>query len=127
MGFTFDREGTNWKWYGRWVGDYNVKDAAYNQGIAVERYGTSDAGVIRVPGAAYEVGVYKSPNEPGKYRLVYDNFSAGKGLHDRCGPGLGLLKQRYAAERSKKEMKKAGWRVREQKQDDGQLRLVCTR
>ena len=59
--------------------------------------------------------------------IYYDQWAQGKGIEKVCGPGLGLLKQRYAAERSKKEMRKAGWRVQEQKQDDGQLRLVCTR
>jgi len=127
MGFTFDRQATKWAWYGRWVNDYHADQAAYKQGIPVERYGTSDAGVIRVPGAQYEVGVYQAPGQPGRYRLVYDNFSEGKGLHAKCGPGLGLLKQRYAAERSKKVMRRAGWRVAEKKQDDGQLRLVYTR
>ena len=40
---------------------------------------------------------------------------------------LGRLKQAYGVEKAKAEAKKKGYRVTEQKQDDGRIRLVCRR
>jgi len=40
---------------------------------------------------------------------------------------LGRLKQAYGVERAKAEAKKKGYRVTEEKQDDGRIRLVCRR
>ena len=40
---------------------------------------------------------------------------------------LGRLKQAYGVEKAKAEAKKKGYRVTEEKQDDGRIRLVCRR
>lgn len=84
-----------WRWYGRWVNDYSATDAAYQHGIAPEKYGHADAGMIlRHPDASYDIGVYKNPKGEG-YVLVYDNFCSGRGLEVVAGVGLTKLKTEY--------------------------------
>ena len=85
--------------------------------------------MIRIPGATWDVGVYKSPDGNG-FKLVYDNFACGHGIEERAGAGLAKLTQRYATEVSKKQLFNAGFkRIREVPHPlgEGRIRLVATR
>jgi hypothetical protein len=69
---------------------------------------------IEVPGAGYEIGlVFKE----GKYELQTDFWD--KGIEAAIGKNGGLLKQRYAVERTRTEARQKGYRVIEQQTDNG--------
>jgi len=127
LGLEYDREATKWVWFGSWYNDFSRADAAFKHGIAPERYGKADAGVIKIPGATYSIGVYAISGQPGKYTLVYDNWQGGKGIEKVLGAGLPKLRQEYAAQVSQRKMQQAGFQVQRRKLDNGQIKLVCRR
>lgn len=108
LGLTYDRTATKWRWYGKWMNDYSGKDAAYKHGIEPSRYGKADAGVITVPGAHYDIGVYKTQNG---YALIYDNWQSGGGIEKALGAGTPDLNKQYGAQVALKRLKKMGWRA----------------
>jgi len=79
------------------------------------------ASAIRVPGAAYEIGVVREGNV---YALIWDDYGKG-GLEAKLGRKAGLLKQAYAVERTRREAIRKGYRVHESKTDKG-VRLQLT-
>ncbi len=86
-----------YKWYGKWVQDYNDKDAAYKLGIDPDDYGKCEHAIV-VPGdkSAYEIGVVKNPKGEG-YVLVYDFWGPGQKIVDRVGgQDCSKLVQEYA-------------------------------
>lgn len=129
MGGEYLPNKTKWRWYpSGWQNDYSAKNAAYLNGITVDRYGKSDAGIIRFDGCGYDVGVYKVPGQPGKFCLVYDNFNQGSGLEKKCGKDLVDLRTRYGAVAATKQLKKQGFTVKEERNPaTNRLRLVATR
>jgi len=69
---------------------------------------------IEIPGARYEIGlVYKED----KYELQTDFFD--RGIEAAIGKNGGLLKQKYAVERTRSEALKKGYRVIEKQTDNG--------
>jgi len=60
----------------------------------------------------------------GKYRAWVSEFDQRQGYGDAW---MGKLKQAYGVEKARVEAKKKGYRVSEQKLDDGRIRLVCRR
>ncbi len=76
-----------------------------------------------VGSAANDIGFQRYSD--GMYRAHISDFDrSNNGYNDAW---LGKLKQAYGVERAKAEAKKKGYRVSEQKQDDGRIRLVCRR
>jgi hypothetical protein len=76
--------------------------------------------------------VGSAANDMGFQRYSDGNYRAHISDYDRDynrynDSWLGRLKQAYGVERAKAEAKKKGYRVTEQKQDDGRIRLVCRR
>ena len=71
---------------------------------------------IEVPGASYEIGLIKVEKDKG-YILQTDFFD--KGIEKAIGKNGGLLKQRYAIQRTKTEAKRKGYRVIEKQTDNG--------
>lgn len=103
---------TNYKWYGRWVNDYDAQDAAYRQGLKTEDYGKCEH-VVRVKGnpSAYEIGVVKNPDGDG-YRLVWDFYGGcGQALLAKAGPNCGWLADEYGAAVATKHYAKLGKKV----------------
>jgi hypothetical protein len=82
--------------------------------------------VIRVPGnkQAYEIGVRKAGKH---YNLAHDDFAGGHGMVALAGPGCQKIVQRYAAEASIAEARRQGFRVKEQLQTNGTIRLELVR
>ncbi len=76
---------------------------------------------IRVPGAAYEIGIVR---EGSSYSLLWDDYTKG-GLEARLGKRAGLLKQAYAVERIRREGVLKGYRLHEGKVEKG-IRLRLT-
>jgi len=73
--------------------------------------------------AANDIGFQRQSD--GTYRAWISDFDRKEnGYNDSW---LGRLKQAYGVERAKAEAKKKGYRVTEQKQDDGRIRLICRR
>jgi hypothetical protein len=76
-----------------------------------------------VGSAANDIGFQRFSD--GLYRAYISDFDRDhNGYNDAW---LGRLKQAYGVERAKAEARKKGYRVTEQKQDDGRIRLVCRR
>jgi hypothetical protein len=103
-------------WYGQHVGDYPVPE-----GFSVEDMGKCDH-AIRVPGAAYEIGVVKRGH---KYVLLWDSYHSG-GLERTLGKNAGKLNQAYGVERATKVAKLRGYHVHELRTTKG-IRLMITR
>jgi hypothetical protein len=120
------------KWYGQWVGDYRGQDAAFNQGIDTKDYGKCEH-AIRVKGnkQAYEIGLVKRTDGKAGYRLVWDHYAGGFGLCEKVQynaktVNADKLKDWYAAEVSKKQMRRQGFRVNA-KQLDGKVQVLCSK
>jgi hypothetical protein len=73
--------------------------------------------------AANDIGFERQSN--GSYRVWVSEFDQSHNKYDDAW--LGLLKQSYGIEKVRKEAKKKGYRLSEQKQDDGRIRLVLRR
>jgi len=73
--------------------------------------------------AANDLGFERQPD--GKYRIWVSDYDRKYNKYDDAW--MGRLKQAYGVEKAKAEAKKRGYRVTEQKQDDGRIRLVCRR
>lgn len=127
LGLEFREGQTSFKWYGRWMNDYNAPEAAVQNGFDPKKFGQCEhaIGIKNNPGA-YEVGVVKNPTGEG-YTLLYDNYCGGMGLEAQIGKGATLIKQAYAAEVARKQVMRLGYRVQQQKGSDGKIRLVATR
>ncbi len=110
-----------YKWWGSSVGDYPLPE-----GFTAEDLGKCDH-AIRVKGDkhAYEVGVVRARNGKQGYVLHWDFFNNGYGMQAQVGENCKHLRQAYAVEVAKKAAKRQGMNVREQKQQDGSIRLVC--
>jgi len=69
---------------------------------------------IKVPGASYEIGLVLNND---RFELQTDFFD--KGIEGAIGKNGGLLKQRYAVERTRSEAIQKGYRVIEKQNDNG--------
>ena len=76
-----------------------------------------------VGSAANDIGFQRYSD--GAYRAHISDYDRDYNRYNDSW--LGRLKQAYGVERAKAEAKKKGYRVTEQKQDDGRIRLVCRR
>ena len=124
-------EDTTYKWYGRWVKDYNADDAAYKHGISPENYGKCDGWKLRIKDnpSAYEIGLHKNPNGEG-FVLVYDFYGTpGHALREKIGEKGEKIKQGYSLALAKKHLTKKGFKVvGQQTTEDGKkVRLQLQR
>ena len=96
LGLVFCEGQSEYKWYGRWMKDYHVADAAYRK-IAADSFGKGAKHVIRLPWSMHDEEVYardpsKRPYEIGLVEMedgtlapVFDNWRAGKGVATLVG------------------------------------------
>lgn len=77
--------------------------------------------VVSFPGASYDVGVMKDGD--GSYRLRWDQWSGGGGLHKFIGSDGGKLGQMYAVEAAKRAARRKGFMVKEEAQPNGHIKL----
>ena len=75
--------------------------------------------------AANDIGFQRQSD--GSYRAYISDFDQSVTGNNYGNAWQGRLKQAYGVEKAKAEAKKKGYRVTEQKQDDGRIRLVCRR
>jgi hypothetical protein len=73
--------------------------------------------------AANDLGFERQSD--GKYRVWLSDYDRKYNKYDDAW--MGRFKQAYGVEKAKAEAKKKGYRVSEQKLDDGRIRLVCRR
>jgi len=73
--------------------------------------------------AANDLGFEKQPD--GKYRVWVSEYDAKYNGYNEAW--LGKLKQAYGIEKARREARKRGYRVSEQKLDDGRVRLTLRR
>jgi len=73
--------------------------------------------------AANDLGFERQPD--GRYRVWVSDYDVKYNKYDATW--MGRLKQAYGVEKARAEAKKKGYRVSEQKLDDGRIRLVCRR
>jgi hypothetical protein len=96
---------TEYKWFGRWVGDSPLPE-----GIDIADLGKCSH-AIRVPNndTAYEIGVVAKPG--GGYTLLWDFWAGGKGLEALAGTACVNLRTEYAAARSTHAARSKRYRV----------------
>jgi hypothetical protein len=73
--------------------------------------------------AANDLGFERQAD--GNYRVWVSDYDRKYNKYDDSW--MGRLKQAYGVEKARAEAKKKGYRVSEQKLDDGRIRLVCRR
>lgn len=126
IGMEFHEGQKEFKWYGRWVGDYNGRDAAFNSGIDPKDYGKCTH-ALSVPGNknAYEIGVIAQKD--GSFKLAWDFFAGGYGLQKVVGEKCGKLVQSYAKHAAMNALAKQGYAFAGTKKlDNGTVEHVFT-
>ena len=103
-----------YKLFGASVGDYPLPDGMTEADLGHCSH------AIRVPGARYEIGLHQTSTG---YLPVYDYWHSG-GLPENAG---NMLAQSYATARAMQQLRRQGYTVREQRQTNGNIRLVATR
>jgi hypothetical protein len=131
LGLELKRDQKTFKWYGRWVNDYNAGNAAYRQGIDTKDYGKC-AHAIGVKGnsKAYEIGlVPRTDGKPG-YQMAYDFFSGGFGLMEKVGKDASKLCQEYSVQQNLKRgsyLQQQGFAMTQQTDSQGRVHLTYKR
>lgn len=115
---------TSIRWYGRFLNDWNSQMAAVNR-ISSERFGTTDAGVVRFPGVEYDMGLLK--NDDGSYTPYFDSWGHGQKLAEKLG-GLTCtkLKNEYAVAVATRMAARKGFRVLRTTGSKGEIVLKAT-
>jgi hypothetical protein len=127
LGFELVRGKKNFKWYGRFMNDWNnAERAAALKGFDPSKFGECDH-VLRIKGAPegqYEIGLVKHPSGKAGWVPLYDAYGVGRNLETKCG-GVGLpkLKQEYSKQVSQKTVKRMGYRVNIFTLPDGRIQV----
>lgn len=116
LGLEFICDQRTYAWFGEHIGDYPIPE-----GFTVDDMGKCDH-AIRVPGAAYEIGVIKRDRQ---WMLVWDFWRSG-GLERVLGKSAGKLKQAYAASKAVMEARRKGYLVKEQVTKNGGIRITLS-
>lgn len=131
LGLVLHRGATSYKWFGRFVGDYNDPQVQ-ELGIPVSEYGKCQHKLSVVGNEhAYEIGLAKNPKGRG-YVLLFDHWGGGSGLMEKVstvgsrGTDCNRLKQEYATEVARRQLRRQGYRVREIR-EKGNVRLEAVR
>ena len=112
----------SFKWYGRWMNDWNTEDAAINRGFDPKTFGTCDH-VIHVDGVDYEIGLVARPDGDG-WDIMYDVWGAGANLEKAFGGrGLPRLKEAIGIQAATRAATELGYQVEEQQSEDGRRQL----
>jgi len=124
VGLELRKNQKSYRWYGRWVNDFNGANAAYKHGIDTKDYGKCDH-AIGIPGnnSAYEIGVVKKPD--GTYALIWDFYAGGRGLEKVAGKNCQNVTKAYSMQVAKKHLKAKGYSLQSTKTlSDGSVEMV---
>jgi hypothetical protein len=118
LGWALKQGQNTYRWYGRWMEDYDGQDAAFRHGVRPEDYGKCDHAIV-VPGCAYEIGLIARGDG---LQPIFDAWSAD--LLRACdGPTAPKLVQAYAVEKARLEARRQGRPCREIALEDGSIQL----
>jgi len=123
IGMELRRDQKTYRWWGHSVGDYALPPGYTASELGHCEHALSVVGNDR----AYEVGVCKSRDGKQGFTLLWDFYGGGYGLEEHVGANCNKLKQAYATEVAIKQAKRQGFQVHESAQQDGTVRLRCTK
>lgn len=113
-----------------------IPGVRFNEGKTTHRYYSGKKACeheIEVEGLNYSIGVVKHSSGEG-YDLALDDFGSSKGGHDGRllvqhfgGQGLPAVRQGYQQQAAMRQLRKDGWRVFTQRQENGQIKLRATK
>ena len=121
LGGVLQRGKTEYKWFGRHVGDYPLPKG----------FTKADLGkclhAIKFPTSDWEIGVVKNPEQAGTYGLLFDFWGpSGTPLAKAIGGQDGKrLKQLYATHAAINAAKKKGW-ICQRKTVSGKEKVIIT-
>lgn len=116
------RNKTEFKWYGRHVGDYPLPE-----GFSKEEMGKCEFALgVKGNPHAYEIGLVRAKDGEG-YVLMYDFYAGGMGLEKCVGQNCQKLVQGYAAEVAAKKLRQKGMAVTRSVTADGKVVLTGRR
>lgn len=122
LGLVFKEGQKSYKWYGRWVNDYDAADAAYKFGIDPKDYGKCDH-AIQVPGSNYEIGLIRNP-ATGGYKVIFDFYGQnGKIIQAAIGQNGEKLIQYYGLNKAQSALAEKGLKTQRQTGQDGKIHL----
>lgn len=127
LGLELIRGKTEYKWYGRHVGDYPLP-----AGFSKDELGKCEhairvsSGTASQNSNAYEVGVCKRKDGKPGYTLLWDFYAGGLGLEKAIGANAGKLKQNYSAQVACKQLRKQGMRVAMRQDEKGNIKIKAT-
>ena len=112
----------HFKWFGRFLNDWQNERAAVNKGFNPETFGQCEH-VIHFEGVNYEIGLVLRPDgEPG-YDLMYDVYGNGQQLEAAFGKGLVDLKASIGMCAAERVAMQQGWQADRQETEDGRKQL----
>ena len=121
-GCTLNLGQQTYRWYGTHVGDFPLP-----QGFKSEDMGHCEHAITSNDNSqAYEVGVVKRRDGQAGWTLIYDFWAGGYGMSEVVGGRCERLKQAYATEVARKQMRKQGWNVK-RKTESGVVVLTCSK
>ena len=92
LGLQLVRGKTTWKWYGRWMDDFDASNAGYKNGIPHDDYGKCVHAIVDPDKPeGYEIGIYHHPDGEG-WLPVWANFG-NPTVEQKAGGGK--LKKMY--------------------------------
>ena len=129
LGLQLHRGKESYRWYGRWMDDFNDDIAAVTNGHDPNTFGQCQHAIsIQGDESSYEIGVLPAKDGDG-YDLLYDSFD-GK-LEPLAGPKLSSLRKEYACavatNRAKKTLGKRGWKTSREELQNGGVRIKLHR
>lgn len=104
LGLTLNRGQKAYKWYGSWVGDYDLP-----RGIVTPSQLGKCQHALSVNGNpnAYEIGLLQQSD--GSFTMLYDFWEGGYGLEAAVGDKCGMLVNEYALAVAEKAVQGLGW------------------
>ena len=133
LGLELVRGQQTYRWYGEHVGDFGLPD-----GFTEEELGTCEHAIrLNATQAAalrdsfgddpYEIGVVRRRDGKPGWSLLWDFYQEGYGLERVIGQNAGRLRQAYAIEAAKRQAKRQGFRVLEQRLPGGAVELKLSK
>jgi hypothetical protein len=121
LGMTMKDQST-YKWFGQHVGDYPIPE-----GYTVEDMGKCEF-ALSIPhnSEAYEIGIVERKDGMG-WDMLWDFWEGGYGLQETIGEDGNRLKQLYSKHAVIEKAQRNGFRVKEERDEKGQIQLRLKR
>jgi hypothetical protein len=126
IGLVFQEGQQTYKWFGKWMNDYDGENAAYRAAkMDPKLYGKCDHAIsVKGKKDAYEIGVVKAKDGDG-YELVWDDWNGGYGLIAAAGTNCAKLADAYGLEEARAELYEMGAVEIKEEVVEGQVELVA--